>query len=250
MRKRTSRPRLSTPRAKRMRLTQMRKRATSRLANLRTGGFLGIEQKFLDCAWDGVSVATSTDGTGGNMQPSSGCTNALSVPAQGDGESQRDGRKYGIRSVWVSGVLDYATKPDQTDPSDFKGCWLALVLDTQANGATIATGDCFINPSTSTQGMLPQPLRNLQNSKRFRVLSSQYIRPGGAYGFTDGANTGSVVPQVSQTVNMSWKGNITCDSIGTTANITSASDNAIHLVGFSGNDTVVFNGKSRVRFIG
>lgn len=220
--------------------------------NYRTGGFLGIENKFLDCAWNSVALSSSTDGSGGEMQPSSGCTNALSVPAQGDGESERDGRKYSINSVWVSGIVGTGALSDQADTRDIGAYYFALVLDTQANGATIVTEDVYINPCTVGGGMMPQPLRNLQNSKRFKVLATQYVPAGLAYAGTDGASTMSISPMTQPKVNLNWKGKIVCDSKGTTASVASASDNAIHLVAFatSTSFTPVFIGKSRVRFQG
>ncbi len=219
--------------------------------NYRTGGFLGIELKFLDCAWNSVAINTSTDGSGGEIQPSSGCTNALSIPAQGDGESNRDGRKYTIKGVWVSGLIDTSPLGDQGDAGEGIGTWFALVLDTQANGATVVSENVFLNPSTSAISMMPQPLRNLQNSKRFKILARQYVPPGGTYASQDGANTASLNAQNSEFVNLSWKGDILCDSTGTTADVASASDNAIHLVGYSGGGfTKNFFGKSRVRFVG
>lgn len=213
---------------------------------------LGIELKFLDCAWNGVAFASSTDGSGGELQPSSGCTNCISVPAQGDGESNRDGRKYTIKSLWLSGVIDFTAASDQADVFEQQGIFIALVLDTQANGAALNSEDVYINPSTLAGAILPQPLRNLQNSKRFRVLASQYIAPRGVTTGTDGANTLSVCPLAGSKVNLNWKGNITCDSIGTTANVSSASDNAVTVVAFCASTafTPVFRGKSRMRFVG
>lgn len=252
----------TTSTAKRRRIMRIPRRRFSyrrragRSRNLRTGGFLGIELKFLDCAWNGVALATSTDGSGGELQPSSGCTNCLSVPAQGDGESNRDGRKYTIKSVWCSGMIEYGPAGDQSDAADITGAFLALVLDTQANGATVVSEDVFINPSTTTQAMLPQPLRNLQNSKRFKILASTYIQPHGMYAFNDNAGTtaftGTIGVQVVPKFSLNWKGNIVCDSIGTTADVASASDNAIHLVGYVGatNFTPNVTCKSRVRFVG
>lgn len=169
----------------------------------------------------------------------------------GDGESNRDGRKYVIKSVWVSGLIDSTALQDQADMTEMQGWFFALVLDTQANGATIVSENVYINPSTSALAMVPQPLRNLQNSKRYRVLASQYVCPSGAMAGTDGASTNSINLQVAPTVSLSWKGNIICDSTGTTADVASASDNAIHLLAYrAGNPQGTFTGKSRMRFIG
>lgn len=211
------------------------------------------ELKFLDCAWNAVTINETADGSGIEMQPSAGCTNALSVPAQGDGESNRDGRKYTIKSIWLSGTINVIGNADEADAAAQFGYFAALVLDTQANGATINSEDVYLNPSSQTSAMLPQPLRNLQSSKRFRVLASQYIPPQGTYGITDGTSTASLQAQAQPTVNLSWKGTLICDSIGTTADVASASDNAVHLVMCTGDNaifTAAFSGKSRMRFYG
>lgn len=220
--------------------------------NFRVGGYLGIEYKFLDCAWNGVAIGTSTDGSGGEMQPSSGCTNALSVPAQGDGESNRDGRKYTLKSVWVSGQLAFTALGAQTTIEEPSGYFFALVLDTQANGATISSIDVFDNPSTSAKAMIPQPVRDLQNSKRFKVLASKYIPSPPLVTGQSAAGQFTVNPNRSPAFSLNWKGNLVCDSKGTTADVASASDNAIHLIAYAGSTqfTPVFIGKSRVRFVG
>lgn len=212
------------------------------------------ELKFLDCAWNGVTINTSTDGAGGELVPSSGSTNNLSTPAQGDGQSNRDGRKFVIKSVWLSGTVATEPQEDQANANEAFGTFFALVLDTQTNGG-VATGinseDVFDNPSTSATAMLPQPLRNLENSKRFRILASQYVEPGGMYAMADGTNTGSLNMQNAPCVNLSWRGNITVTCTGTTADVASVSDNSIHLVAYRGGaPQSTFQGKSRVRFIG
>lgn len=129
------------------------------------------------------------------------------------------------------------------------------MLDTQTNGGT-ATGinseDVYINPSSGAGAMMPQPLRNLANSKRFRILASTYVPPGGAYAGTDGTNTNSINAQTRPKVSLSWRGNLVADSLGTTANVTSAADYSIHVVACAGETgfTPTFEGKSRVRFVG
>lgn len=232
--------------------TMQRLRAT-RSRNYRTGGFLGIEYKFLDCAFNGGgTIAASTDATGGELQPDSGCTNCISCPAQGDGESNRDGRKYVIKSAWVSGSVDWGVLQDQIDVLPSAGVYMALVLDTQANGATINTEDIFVNPTTQAEGMIPQPLRNLQNSKRFRILDSKYVSARDLAVGTDGASTMSMVPSSQPVISLSWKGNIPVECTGTTADVASVSDNALHVVAFAGtsNYACTFRGKSRIRFVG
>ncbi len=231
---------------------KFKKTFRKRTLNARTGGYLGLELKFLDCAWNAVTIPASTDGSGGELQPSSGCTNCMSCPAQGDGESQRDGRKFVMKSVWLSGSIDTSPDPDKADGSNVDGHYFALVLDTQANGATVVSESVYLNPGSSAANILPQPLRNLQNSKRFRILASQFVAPGGAYAQTDGTNTASISAQNSTYVSLSWRGSLNVDTIGTTADVASVSNNAIHLVAYAGSTQLspVFRGKSRMRFMG
>jgi len=220
--------------------------------NARIGGFLGLELKFLDCAWNGVSIATSTDGTGAELQPSSGCTGAISVPAQGDGESARDGRKYVLKSVWISGVVTTTAFATRDDPEEGFGYFFALVLDTQTNKMTINSEDVYVNPASSGIAILPQPLRNLSNSGRFKILASQYVPMGGQYAFNDAAATGSCNAQISPEVSLSWSGSINCDTAGTAADVNIATDNSLHVLAFAGTQNYApqFIGKSRVRFMG
>lgn len=223
-----------------------------RRLNARSGGYLGLELKFLDCAWNGVALGASTDGSGGELQPSSGSTNCISCPAQGDGESNRDGRKYVIKSCFVSGNIDTTGLQDQANATDAAGFWFALVLDTQTNGATINSEDVYVNPSTSAIAMLPQPLRNLQNSKRFKILDSCFRNYKDIYAFNDGGATGAIIGGQLPTVKLSWKGTIQVETTGTAADVASVSDNSLHVVAYAGSTgfTPVFIGKSRVRFMG
>jgi len=228
---------------------------TRRFANPRSGGFIGIEYKFLDCAWNQVTINSSTDGSSGELQPSSGCTDCISMPSQGDGESQRDGRTFVIKEVWVSGVIDENAKSDQADVGEGFGMFFALVLDTQANGATIVSENVYTNPTAHAQAMLPQPLRNLQFSKRFKILDSRYVRNGGMYSAADNAGTtnftASTIMQNSPKISLNWKGNIKVETQGTTADIANATDNAIHVIAYNGSSQVrSFIGKSRMRFVG
>ncbi len=219
--------------------------------HMRSGGG-ATELKFLDCAWNGVTIATSTDGAGAEMQPSTGCTGAISVPLVGTSEINRDGRKYTIYSAWVNGIVATTAEIDEDDVAEMTGYWFALVLDMQTNEGTIVSENVYINPGTSSLTILPQPLRNLEKSSRYRILASQYVVPGGAYASTDGTNTASVSPQNAMTVNLSWKGRIVVECSGTAADVASVTTNAIHILAYAGSNfnTPVFVGKSRIRFKG
>lgn len=238
--------------AKRVRLGQGL--AAKRLGRMSAAGVLnglGLELKYLDCAWNAVTVNQSTDGASGEVQPSSGCTGCLSMPSQGDGETQRDGRKFTVKSIWVSGAIDSIALTDQGDAVEDRGVFVALVLDTQANAATIVSENVYLNPGTGSVTILPQPLRNLKFSKRYRVLDSRYVAPGGMYAMTDGASTGSLSNQTVPIFSLNWKGSITCLAASTTADVVEATDNAFHVIAFSGGGTSkTINMKSRMRFLG
>ena len=239
--------------------TWSRGRARDRTyANRRTGGFLGIELKFLDCAFNNA-LAAPTDATGGELQPVSGCTNALSVPVQGVGEQERDGRAFTVKSMYINGIIDYTAAVDQADSIEANGIFLALVMDSQTNGAAINSEDVFINPGT-TANTAVTPLRNLENSQRFKVCDSVYLEPPQVNTMADHATNSStrsacVVSQISwgrSMFKLSWSGNVKVNTKGTTADVASVTDNSFHLVGFTISTafTPKLFGLSRCRFVG
>ena len=101
-----SQQRISQARA----VTLATRRATAAPSNVRTGGFEGKENKFLDCNL----AATAVTGTWATYNPTAGgCVDSLSVPAQGNGESQRDGRVYYINSIHLRGLCKMASTESQ-----------------------------------------------------------------------------------------------------------------------------------------
>lgn len=226
-------------------------RGKGRKRNKRTGGLLGIETKFFDTTWSAVTIPVSSDATGGEIQPSVPLTaNALTVPRQGDGESDRDGRSFVVKSIWASGMINYVTNQDEADAKSAPWVFLALVLDTQTNGATINSEDVFT--LTNPKEVVPQPRRNLQNNKRFKVLASACYGPHGVYAQIDGASTASQNVMRNTPFNLTWKGDLKVEMGGTTSAVTNVKDNSVHLIGFSSGSSMVVNltGKCRVRFVG
>lgn len=222
--------------------------ARRRLA--RTGGYLGIEKKFLDTASDNLTILAPTDCSSGEMQPTTGCTGCLNCPARGDGPSERDGQKITIRSVYVNGVVTVAGASDLADVPLPPHVFVALVLDTQANGVTINSEDIFLNPGSAAV-FNGHPLRALANSSRFRVLAHTTLNMGPFTAATDGSATCSVGGQMRK-FQFSYRKPFICNLSGTTADVANVKDNSLHIVAYATATDMYPNlsYQCRVRFVG
>ncbi len=213
------------------------------IANIRVGGFVGMELKFFDATKGSTAMATAWT----SIQPAAG--DALSVPAIGTGESQRDGRVFTIRSIFLKGLISMVVSESATAPLDDQTYRLVLVWDTQTNGAAITATDVMDAGATTDVNSF----RNLQNSKRFIVLHDTGTR---RIARTSQTNEGAVNLFAGPSVFIPWKMNkafkdgIKVRTIGTTANVTSISDNSIALIGIASSTAVFINYESRCRFTG
>ena len=73
------------------------------MMNMRNGGILDKEIKFLDVNRRETALRAPKDCTGMEIQPSSGSTGCLNAPVQEDGPSQRDGHKIKCLSIYIQG---------------------------------------------------------------------------------------------------------------------------------------------------
>ena len=105
-----------------------------KLANMRAGGYEGMENKFVDYNFPGTGNISAT-WAGSEVDPAT--ANSISVVAQGDGESERDGRVYYINSVHINGYVAKTQSEVATDPVPDALVRLVLVWDTQTNGAQL-----------------------------------------------------------------------------------------------------------------
>jgi len=231
-----------------------RRRAALRaLANPATMGPLGIEIKYLDCGTAAAAISQLANVSLGMVDPAGiGSTGCLSAPAQGDGPTNRDGNRIWARQLYFRGVVYTSTIEAGTDPSIPCRIYVAIVLDTQTNGAQMLSSDCFVNPS-ATQTSNVQPLRNItQWRERFRILRED------VFDITPKTLTSTALN------NMNWNG-VSCHfdwfiplnivmnfNQGTTADVANAMDNSLHVVAFSTISTtsplITYN--SRMRFVG
>lgn len=218
-----------------------------RYSNARTGGFLGIELKFYDTSLVASALTAPSDATGGEHdQDAVICATTIT---QGDGEQQRDGRKATVKSIFLSGSISTAVLINQTAMKVAPIVYVALVLDKQSNGATIVSENVFKN--IGGNGILAaSPLRNLQNSTRYRVLSRVKLDlkdPEASYDGTNIEIAGTEIP-----FQLSWRGNLNILYKGTTETIANTVDNSVHVIAYCSNTGLVplLNYNCRTRFVG
>lgn len=227
-----------------------------RAANVRTGGFLGIEVKFLDAPKSITALTAPTGATGGELDPSSVVVGCLSAPAQGDGPTNRDGKKIMMKSIFINGMISIDQKTGQSTSDIAPSVFLALVLDTQSNGAQLNSEDVFTNQNAAAiTATVPQ--RNMSFVSRFKVLKTwKYQFPTFNMANDTGA-TGGIV-QAGQTmpfeISKKFKDGIPVNftTALTSADIANVIDNSLHLIGFVNDVTAVPNisYNSRMRFVG
>lgn len=223
---------------------QRRRRRTAATRNFRSGGFLGIENKFLDTELTSTALAVTWQA----LNPTgTGCTNSLSVPAEGDGESARDGREYIINSVHIKGAFARAATEGGVAPQDQDVVRAVLYIDHQSNGAEATATNIMDGGGTSDW----LAFRNLQYTKRFTVLADKMfvIRPplvneGAANAF---ANQLTYVPfKMNKVFKKPLK--VMCNA--TSANVSSCVDNNIGIAFVSSSVNVTVQYQGRVRFSG
>jgi len=216
------------------------------MANVRTGGFLGIELKYKDSALVSSALAAPTDASAGEKDPAT--LLALNSIAQGDGEQERDGKQVCIKSVYVSGVVDVPVQANLTAGTVDPTIYVALVLDKQTNGAQLNSEDVFVNPGASAV-TAASPLRNLQYTSRFQVLDSVLLHPPARQLSYDGTNIESSGTRMP--FKLSNTQDIITNYIATTAVVAAIQDHSLHVIAYTSSATgAVISYNARVRFVG
>lgn len=231
-------------RGKRQQNELVQQQAARIISNARIGGFVGIEKKFIDQTYSG-SIVAPTDCTGAEADPAT--NNCLNAVAQGDGESNRDGKEYIIKGITFEGTVTSGPNVDQTTVSS-PFVTVAIILDTQTNGAQENSEDVYTNTAAAAAGNA-NLLRNLQYSKRFKVLKKWNFPLNVHSGVFDGVN--QEVAQVSEKLSYyADKLDIKVQCTGTGATVASISTNSLHVVAFATGSGCVLKYNSRIRFFG
>ncbi len=212
--------------------------------NVRTGGYIDIENKFLDLERVSDNFTTTWD----TMDPDdAGTIQCLSAVAQGDGESNRDGRVYHINSLHMQGTVTVNATEQSLFPGTDLIARIVVVWDTQSNGAQLTATDVMDGGQTVDV----HSFRNLQFTKRFKVLFDRKILLK-----IQTTNEGVINSFATSDMSVLWKFNhkfkkpikVICN--GTTGVIASVTDNSLHCIGVATTATVQLNYQSRIRFTG
>lgn len=221
-----------------------RGRLPPRRLNLRTAGFVGIERKFADFEANedafAVSWATMEDAT----------AKSISAVAVGNTESTRVGRVYHITSLHMRGSVSTGSQESSGAPLNDFFCRIVIVWDTQTNAAQLVSGDVM----DTGQAKSEYAFRNLQNTKRFRILMDKTI----TVNLNNQVNEGAIDKFAAGQKKITWKFNRTFKKpikvicSGTAAAIASITDNSIHVIGIASSiqSSPVLNYQSRIRFTG
>ncbi len=199
---------------------------------VRTAGYYGAsrELKFHDLDVNDAAIAA-----GGTITEDS----CLTI-AQGDGESERLGRKCNVKSVnWR--FLISMEDAQVTGAADVVR--VILYLDKQANGATAAVTDIL-------EAADFQSFNNLANKSRFRTLMDRTYDIQRAAGQGNGTTYQYGEVFVSDSVYVSCNYPIEYDNSATTGVIATMRSNNIGVLLLSKNGLCVFESKMRVRFVG
>lgn len=213
------------------------------IANIRTGGFQGIENKFKDLSRTLVAIGTVWTRLDPAVELCIGGTD------EGTGPSDRVGRVYTINQLMVTGMLQRVSSEVDTAPPFDAIIRLVLVWDTQTNGAQLTAADLFASSGVVNEVFA---YRNLQFTHRFIVLVDKIFTIG-KIPFNNIANNlfayGSAQRQFRlQKTFTKNPVKIRCSGTGDT--VADIQDNSFHLIGCSNQAGWTCSINTRARFTG
>lgn len=210
---------------------------------------LGIEKKFYDTALAATALVAPLDAAGGEFDPSA--TSMISTPAVGDAEQSRDGKKIIIKSAQVKGTVHLPPGEDVANPTVACQVFVALVLDTQTNGAQLNSEDVFKNLANEA-GSAAGPMRNLLFGPRFKILKSEILDLNSQ---TLAVEATDLFAHAGLRKNFEWYCPMELPvnfNAGTTASVANVIDNSLHVIAYATNvsnaPTISYN--ARIRFVG
>jgi len=210
--------------------------------NLRIGGFLGIEKKFVDYEYDAAVVQTVASS---ESDPATALS--LNCTAQGDGPNQHDGRKQTTTSVELRGNVVWSAT-DAATPVEPGFVRILIVHDRQTNGAQFNAEDVLDDPTDAD--LETCALRNVEFEKRFRILKDFIVKKPATTFVWDGTSAPSEAAYAPFHCFIPLKGGLVTNYTSTTADIANIKDNSIHVIAIGEGGGAILRYVSRCRFYG
>ncbi len=185
------------------------------------------ELKFRDNGLVNSLLDTNTNGEDGLHNPTAAI--AVTGIAQGQGPDQREGRRATWYSLAVRGHIEAPAQAARAATDDATNVFIAVVLDSQTNGAFAASELVYGNPvnSISTSTHL---FRNLDNSKRFRVLATRHLTINTPNMVHNGTNIDAGGAKRAFNFYIKFKKPITANYVDTTTAISDQTDYSISIM--------------------
>jgi len=230
----------------RVRMAMVSSRPSRAGLNIRTGGLVGLEYKYVDqvLALTNLPVATWV---GSELDPVGG-VNCIGACTQGSGESQRDGTRIAVKSIQIQGYINRSPTVGSGSARGGNFVQLSLVMDTQTNATQLSGEDVYV-----PQAPYIPARRVVANTQRFKVLKTWMLELHDTCAFNDAAATGTVAGSVVP-FSCYKKMNVQVDFVagaggGTIADFKTVS---FHIIccctNTTASDMITYN--SRVRFLG
>lgn len=211
--------------------------------NTRIGGFVDMESKFVDIETNGDPFAI----TWATMENATAL--CISGVAQGDGESERDGRVYHLTSIHVKYIIHTLAVESSGTPLPTVHGRVCIVWDKQTNAAQLDATD--VMDAGGTDDILS--FRNLQFTQRFNVM---YDKPFilKRYGQTNEGAINLFASGICSTnvisFNKSFARPVKVTCTGTGGTVAAINDNSFHCIGIGNTTALQLNMIVRCRFVG
>lgn len=209
--------------------------------NKRTGGFRGMEKKFLDREIAAVGLNV-------NWTIQDDVNDSLNGMKTGTGESDRIGRVIHIYSLHFQYFFDSLFQKQEVNPLTQLRMRIIVFIDKQCNGAIPVVGDVLELTNASTY----LALKNLQFATRFQFLYDRNHtlgRSGMNEGVVDSFASGHVTSNVFS-FKKYWKTGLKVTFDGVDEAITSITDKAIHVMAVANTGDCDLTWQSRIRYTG
>jgi len=146
------------------------------LKNVRTGGLVGQEVKFVDCWGETVDPTPTALPELIDAEKSGLSVQHLTAVSQGAGESERIGRNIFVKSLQITFFAEVQEGYESAGLAAINEVEVTffVVLDKQCN-ATSPTASAIWNQPVASIALGGHPMRNLEYKDRFKILATRRV---------------------------------------------------------------------------